>query len=114
EGDVITLRARADDFDNVTPDKQPGTSSDVEIRVVTRPALELALNREQARIQENLLELRQMEQDAIRKVNEIENRVARTKQLSLEDRGELARVEQTQQQIRERLETQGQESVLGR
>src|SRR5262249_10008345 len=114
EGDVITIRALADDFDNVTPDKQPGTSSHVDIRVVSRAALDVVLNAEQARIQQDLIEMRQQQRDALRKVHEIENRIARTKTLSPEDRTELSRAEQTQQQIRERLEAEGQESVRGR
>ena len=114
EGDVVALKVCADDYDDVTVDKLPGCSSEVEIRIVSRAALELALSREQARIQQELIELRQQQREAIQKVTEVENRVARTKKLTPEDLAELQRVEQTQQQIRERIDTPNQESVRSR
>ncbi len=114
EGDAFTIRAAADDHDDVTADKQPGLSSEIEIRIVSRSALEIALNREQAKIQQDMQEIRQLQREASKKVNEIENRVARTKKLTLDDQADLARIEQQQQQIRERLEAAGQESLKGR
>ena len=114
EGDVVALKVCADDHDDVTVGKLPGCSSEVEIRIVSRAALELALSREQARIQQELIELRQQQREAIQKVTEVENRVARTKKLTPDDLAELQRVEQTQQQIRERIDTPNQESVRSR
>jgi hypothetical protein len=114
EGDVVTLRGCADDYDNITVGKQPGMSSEVEIRIVSRPALDIALSREEERIQKELQEIRQMQFDATRKVTEIENRVSRTKKLSLDDQAELTRIEQAQQQIRDRLAAESQESVRSR
>jgi hypothetical protein len=113
EGDVVALKVCADDYDDVTPDKQPGCSTEVEIRIISRAALELALNRDQARIQEELTEIRQQQREAIQKVTEVENRVAGTQKLTPEDLAELLKVEQTQTQIRERI-TPNQESVRAR
>src|SRR5262249_17869408 len=56
EGDVITFRVCADDFDDVTPGKGPGRTPDVDLRVVSRPALEAALSKEEARLQQELAE----------------------------------------------------------
>jgi hypothetical protein len=114
EGDEVTIRAAADDHDNITVDKQPGVSSEVVIHIVSRAALDLALNNQQAKIQQDMQEIRQLERETSKKVNEIENRVGQTKKLSLEDQSELARLEQQQQQIRERLEAEGQDSLKGR
>ena len=58
EGDVILLTVCADDFDDVTFEKQPGRSHEVEIRVIGREALDVAINQEQARLQQDLLRLR--------------------------------------------------------
>ena len=114
EGDVVALKVCADDHDDVTPDKKPGCSVEVEIRIVSRPALDLALSRDQARIQQELTEIRQQQREAIQKVTDVENRVARTKRLTPEDLLELDRAEQMQQQIRERIDTSNQESVRSR
>ena len=114
EGDVVALKVCADDYDDVTVDKKPGCSVEVEIRIVSRPALDLALSRDQARIQQELLELRQQQREANRKVEDVENRVARTQRLTPDDLLELDRAQQMQQQIRERIDTPNQESVRSR
>src|SRR5262249_46036131 len=91
EGDVLTLRVCADDYDNITPDKLPGTSPEIEVRLIKREALELGINRDEARVQQDLLELRQQQAEALRKVTEVENRVAQTKKLTPDDLHELTR-----------------------
>ena len=53
------MQAGADDFDDVTFNKQPGLSHEVEIYIVGRNALEIELNQEQAKIQQELLRLRE-------------------------------------------------------
>ncbi|MBI1917444.1 MAG: hypothetical protein HYS12_22310 [Planctomycetes bacterium] len=113
-GDVLTLRVCADDYDDVTPHKAPGCSSEVEVRLITRAALEVAINRDEARGHKDLTELRQQQAEALKKVAEIENRVARTKKLTPDDLNELTRAEQTQQQIRERIDAPDQETVRSR
>lgn len=75
EGDVVTLQAFADDFDDVSAGKEPGKSHQVTIHVVGREALEVDLNQEQGRIQKELEQLRNKERDALSKIKEIENRM---------------------------------------
>jgi hypothetical protein len=114
-GDVLTIRACADDFDDVTPGKGPGVSTEVEIRIVDRGELEGALDHEEGEVQKELRELRQLQREALEKVTGVENRAAETRKLTTEDLAELARAEQVQQQLRERLEAPNQEkSALAR
>src|SRR5262249_13648301 len=68
EGDVLVLQACADDFDDVTVNKQPGRSHEVEIRVVSRMDLDKALNDAQGKVHEELLRLQQQQQEALKKV----------------------------------------------
>jgi hypothetical protein len=75
EGDVVTLRACADDFDDVTVAKQPGRSDPVEIYIVGRRGLELELNKEQAAVQQELVRMREMQREALAKVAEAEARL---------------------------------------
>jgi len=103
EEDVVLLRACADDFDDVSVNKEPGRSHEVEIRIVGRNALDLALNQEQANIQQELVRLREKEREALRKVTEVENRLKKGEKLTPEDQEKLLQAEQLQQQIRERV-----------
>jgi len=103
EEDVVFLRACADDFDDVNPNKEPGRSPEVEIRLVGRNALEIVLNQEQAGVQQELLRLREKERDALQKVTEAENRLKKAETLNIEDQEKLLQAEQLQQQIRERI-----------
>jgi hypothetical protein len=103
EGDVVILQAGADDFDDVTLNKQPGLSAEVEIRIVGRNALDVLLNQDQARIQQDLLRQREKERDALNKVLDAENRLLKGDKLNAEDRTQLLQAEQLQQQIRERI-----------
>jgi hypothetical protein len=103
EEDVVWLRACADDFDDVSPYKEPGRSPEIEIQIVGRNALEIVLNQEQAGIQQDLLRLREQEREATRKVSEVENRLKKGEKLNDDDRDKLLQAEKTQQQIRERV-----------
>jgi hypothetical protein len=114
EGDVLILNVAADDFDDVTPHKQPGRSHEVEIHLINRNALDLLLNQEQAKVQEELLLLRQQERDALKKVTDAETRWKKTGQLTPEDVDQLHQAEQLQQQIRERVGTTREEGLRAR
>jgi hypothetical protein len=103
EGDVVILQACADDYDDVTVFKEPGRSHQVEVRIVGRNALELVLNQEQARVQQELMRLREKEREALQKVTEVENRLRKGEKPTAEDSDKLIQAEQIQQQIRERV-----------
>jgi hypothetical protein len=103
EEDVVLLRACADDFDDVNPNKGPGHSAEVEIRIVGRNALDIVVNQEQAAVQQELLRLREKQRDALQKVTEAENRLKKADTLDTEDQEKLLQAEQLQQQIRERV-----------
>jgi hypothetical protein len=114
EGDVVTLQAVADDFDDVAVDKQPGRSHEVEIRIISRNALDILLNKEQAKVQEELVLLRQQQRDALKKVTDAETKWKRTGQLPPEELDQLHQAEQLQEQIRERVGTTKEEALRGR
>jgi len=108
------LRVCGSDYDNVTWDKPIGQSNEVEIRIISQSAFELAQHHEQGKVQQELSELRNLEREAIKRLTELENRLSRTGKLTPEDMVELARVEQMQQQLRERIDNREQESVQTR
>src|SRR5262249_54456361 len=110
EGDVLILQAFADDFDDVSVDKQPGFSNPITINIVSRNDLDLALNQEQKHVQEKLVELRQWEREAEKMAHEAEARWKREGKLAQQDLDNLPKTEQLQQQIRD---TVGQERQDG-
>lgn len=75
QGDVVLLQALADDWDDVSLGKEPGRSHQVTIRIVARETLDNELNREQARVQSELVKLRDKQREALQKVKEVEARV---------------------------------------
>jgi hypothetical protein len=103
EGDVVILIAAADDFDDVTIDKQPGRSHEVEIRIVSRPELEAVLNQEQAKVQQDLVRLRENEREAMRHVTDALNKLKKGEKLTPEEFAKLLQAEQLQQQMLERV-----------
>lgn len=103
EGNVVVLQAAADDFDDVTPFKEPGRSHQVELRIVDRNALEVVLNQEQARIQQELLRLREKQREALQKATEVDNKLKQGEKATPDDLEKLVQSAQTQQQVRERV-----------
>src|SRR5262249_7026252 len=100
EGDLITLRACADDFDDVLVDKQPGRRHEIELRIISRNALEANLNQDQAKLQQELLRLREQQREAIKKVDSAEQQWKNTGRLKPEEIDNVVQAEQLQQQIR--------------
>lgn len=100
EGDIVILQALADDFDDVSPFKEPGASSEVELHIVGRPELDAVHNRAQVQIQEELLRLKKEQEEAIKRVVAAEQRWRNTGKLRPEEIDQLLQAEQAQQQIR--------------
>src|SRR5262249_8892590 len=96
EGDVLTIQACADDFDDVSAGKEPGRSHEVEIRIVGQNALELVVNQAERKVQQELVILRKMQQEATKKVNDVQQHLKDTGKLSPEDLDQLLQAEETQ------------------
>ena len=100
EGDTVTLAAVADDFDDITADKKPGRSHEVELHIVGRPALEAMLNQGQALVQQELHRQRELEREALKKVADLEKQWKNTGKLSKQDEENLEQAKVLQQQVR--------------
>jgi hypothetical protein len=103
EGDVLTLQAAADDFDDVTVLKPPGRSQEVELRIINRTSLDILLNQAQATIQQGLVRLHKLQREALDKVTPAEGQWRRQGKLAPKQLDELLQAEQLQQQIRGRV-----------
>lgn len=99
EGDLLVLRAAADDWDDVSPLKGPGHSpNEVEIRIASPEAIEAWIQRELASFRPELIRLREQQRDARQKVGEVA--VPPDGVVSQPDRERLVAAEQTQRQLR--------------
>src|SRR5262249_12225169 len=92
-----------DDFDDVTGDKAPGRSHEVELHIVSAPTLEAMLQQEQANIRANLLRLKQWQVEARGKGADAKGQKETTGKLRPEDPERRLQAEQLQQQIRGRI-----------
>jgi hypothetical protein len=110
EGDVVLLQACADDWDDLSPFREPGRSHVVEIRVIDRNEFDLTLNQEQADVQQKLLRLREKERQALAHAEEAERRLKRVEKIqpkeadpSEEAKKQRAEVEKLQKEIDDEL-----------
>ncbi len=99
EGDLLILRAAADDWDDVAALKGPGRSiAEVEIRIASPEAIEAWLQKELAAFRPDLIRVRDQQRDAKQKVGDVVPLSGGT--LSPADRDRLIAAEQVQRQVR--------------
>ncbi len=105
-GDVLFLQVTADDFDDVTLRKPPGHSHRLEIHIVDRNALEVALGKEQARVQQELVRQHEKQRQAIEEVNKAKKALEVKGKLDDEAQQHLEKAEQQQREVREAIGNQ--------
>ncbi len=98
EGDVVFLQVCADDFDDVTPFKEPGRSHAVEIRIVGRSAVQDIVRQEEGRLQQELAKARERQREAMAKVREMEARLRKDQKLSPEREANKAEADAQKEQ----------------
>jgi len=98
EGDIVFVRGAADDWDDITPAKEPGRSGEFEIRVASRESVEAWLERELAAMRPDLIRVRNQQREARQKAGEAIPQPDGS--LVPADRDRLLASEQTQRLIR--------------
>ncbi|MCE9562046.1 MAG: hypothetical protein K8U57_08320 [Planctomycetes bacterium] len=98
EGDALFLRGAADDWDDITPAKQPGRSAEFEIRIASRESVEAWLERELAIMRPDLIRVRNQQREARQKAGEAIPQADGS--LVPADRDRLLASEQTQRLVR--------------
>ncbi|MBO0696994.1 MAG: hypothetical protein J2P46_01240 [Zavarzinella sp.] len=102
-GDVLTVQVAADDFDDVTGFKPPGRSHEVELVIVSKQDLETVEQEAQSDLRGEILRLHAQQREARAKVQDAIQQIRNSGRLRPEDSDRLAQAEQTQQQIRSRI-----------
>jgi hypothetical protein len=99
EGDLLILRAAADDWDDVAGLKGPGRSvAEVEIRIASPEAIEAWLQKELAAMRPDLIRVRDQQRDARQKVTDVSPQPKDV--VPQPDRDRLVAAEQIQRQVR--------------
>ena len=100
DGDRITIRAAATDFDTVGVLKEPGRSKEeFTIEVVSKSTLDMTFQRELAKLRSPLLKMRE-QQRSVRERTEDLQKQAEKKPLTPEQSGQLGQLEREQRGIR--------------
>jgi hypothetical protein len=100
DGDRITVRAAATDFDDVTVLKEPGRSrEEVTLVIVNKSSLETILQQEAAKLRPPLLKVREQQRQARERTQEVA-KAAADGQLSPADAAKLGQAEREQRAVR--------------
>ena len=103
EGDVLTVRVAADDYDDVTWNKPPGVSGEVELQIASKSQLDATLQQQLAQMRNEIIALMELQHESRTRVQDALQRVRQSSGLRREDLERLAKVEQVQQQIHARI-----------
>ena len=107
EGDTVRVQVCADDFCDVYTTREPGRSHEIELRIVGKSELAKVVDDKLAEVQQDLVRLQKMQQDALDLVKGLQNKEKPTQQ----DRDQLIEAETVQKSIRERIGQTGDEGM---
>ena len=113
EGDTLLVQACAHDFNDVVAFNVPGRSPVLELRIVGRSEFRAQLDEAQGRLQQDLVRLREMQNQALKKVKGAEQEWRATGKLQPENVVEVAEAEQIQKQIQERIGLKPNQGLRG-
>jgi hypothetical protein len=103
EGETLTLRSAADDFDTVSVMKEPGRSREVVIRIVSRATLESTMQKALVELRAPLKQTLEQVNDAKRLADQAQMKLDAGQPLSPQDRDALDRAAQAFAQAKGRL-----------
>lgn len=98
DGDILSIRGASDDWDDITPAKEPGRSAEFEIRIASPESVEAWLERELAAMRPDLIRVRNQQRETRQKAGEAIPQADGS--LIPADRDRLLASEQTQRLIR--------------
>ena len=103
EGDTLTVRAAATDWDDVTALKEPGRSrEEVTIRIVDKPSLDAWLQQQLAGVRPELLKLREQQRAARDRAAEVE-KAATDGKLTPDDVRKLGLADRDQRAVQQKI-----------
>lgn len=116
EGEILVIRAGADDFNNVSAFNIPGYSHEVELTIVGKTEMNADLDKTQAKLQEKVTRLKELQESALKNVKEVEKNLVEKNKLSTTDLkkllDKLLDAEQWQKEIQEMVGKDKTEGML--
>ncbi len=112
EGEIVVFQVAADDFCDLFPDRPPGRSHEIELRIVAKAEILRVLDEGLGKAQQELVRLQQLEDEAIKLIKDIQQKKA-AKKLTQRELDQLIEAEQLQKQIQERLGSRAEEGLRG-
>lgn len=103
DGEIVTLRTAANDWDTVSVLKEPGRSGEIAIRIVSKNSLDAILQKEIAELRPSLRETLERENETKQLVAEVAKSLASGERLSPENREKLLKAEQLQRDVKAKL-----------
>jgi hypothetical protein len=103
DGEMITLRTAADDWDTVSVLKEPGRSAEIAIRIVSKNSLDAILQKDIAELRPVLRELLERENEARQLAADVARSLESGTRISPENREKLLKAEQMQRDIKAKL-----------
>jgi hypothetical protein len=104
EGNILLLRAAADDYDDVSPGKQPGRSSPpLELKIVSAEEMKPIVQEAMRQVRDDVTRVNEMQENAHKKVAAAEQQLRTTGKLRPEEANQLADARDIQKQIQERI-----------
>ncbi len=104
EGQVLILRASADDFDDVTLGKEPGHSSPpLELRVASPEEFKAVVQNAMRQVRDDLTVLNQKQEKALKMVAQAQEQLRQTGKLRPEDVKQLLDAREEQKKIQDRV-----------
>lgn len=107
DGDHITLRATATDWDTIGRTKPPGHSTEITLHILVQSSIEAMLQKQLAEMRPELLRQRETQREARRIIEDVAES-QKSGALKPEDPGKLARAEQAQRQVHNALSDAGE------
>jgi hypothetical protein len=101
-GETIVLQVGADDFCDLFPDRPPGRSHEIELRIVSKEEIARNLDDGLAKAQQEIVRLQKLQEEANNLIKDVQKKSADNK-VSKKEVDELIEAEQLQKQIQERL-----------
>jgi hypothetical protein len=98
-GDVVILEVCSEDYCDVSPFRQPGRSSPIELRITSKPDLVKAARQKLNDIQDHVKKAEQNQKKALDTINDIK----KLDKLTQEQKDQLVEAEQLQREVQEQI-----------
>jgi hypothetical protein len=109
EGEIVVLQICADDFNNLLEPRAVGRSHEIELRIVAKGELAKQLDEDFAKIQQELVRLQHMQEEALKHVEDVQKNKDKPGAKTSHDK--LVEAEQIQRQIQERIGQRKEEGL---